>query len=114
MFLKLFFIVVLINTTYILAFSSFSITKAGTMSGDSIQTQRKGEKLFKTNCSGCHLKGENLIKPDKPIIGSQKIKSKQLFELWLENPTPPMPNFKNITSKPNQLDALYNYVTSLK
>ena len=74
----------------------------------------KGEKLFKANCSGCHLNGQNLIKPGKPIIGSLKLKSKDSFKTFIESPPPPMPNFKNITSNPNQLDALYNYVISLK
>ena len=73
-----------------------------------------GEKLFKTNCSGCHLNGQNLIKPDKPIIGSIKLKSKQAFKMWLENPAPPMPNYKNIANMSTQLDALYNYVLSIK
>ena len=73
----------------------------------------KGEKLFKANCSGCHLNGQNLIKPEKPVIGSLKLKSKEIFKALLENPAPPMPKFKNITSMDAQLNDLYNYVTSL-
>lgn len=72
-----------------------------------------GEKLFKTNCSGCHLNGKNLIKPDKPIIGSLKLKSKETFKAFIESPPPPMPKFKSITTKEAQLDALYKYVSSL-
>lgn len=72
-----------------------------------------GEKLFKNNCSGCHLNGTNLIKPDKPIIGSLKIKSQANFGAFLENPPPPMPKFANITTKPETLNALYSYVVSL-
>ncbi|OGI19094.1 MAG: hypothetical protein A3B68_07835 [Candidatus Melainabacteria bacterium RIFCSPHIGHO2_02_FULL_34_12] len=73
-----------------------------------------GEKLFKANCAGCHLNGQNLIKKDKPIIGSAKLKSKELFSELLNHPPKPMPEFKNITSNPDQLDALYKYVLSLK
>ncbi len=74
---------------------------------------QKGNNLFKTNCSGCHLHGENLIKSNKPVIGSSKLASKKLFKAFLESPPAPMPNFKNIVNKPNQLDALYKYVISL-
>ena len=73
----------------------------------------KGMKLFKSNCSGCHLNGKNLIKPDKPIIGSEKIKSKKSFGDFISSPPAPMPNFMSIAVKPEQLDALYSYVTSL-
>ena len=73
-----------------------------------------GEKFFKANCSGCHINGQNLIKPNKPIIGSQKLKSKNSFARFIESPPPPMPSFKNITLKQEQFTALYNYVTSLK
>jgi len=77
------------------------------------ESKVSGEKLFKTNCSGCHLNGKNLIKPDKPIIGSLKLKSREGFKSFIESPPPPMPKFKNITAKEAQLDALYSYVTSL-
>ena len=91
------------------AYNSFPQTNMDIEGGTS-----KGHMLFKTNCSGCHLNGQNLIKPDKPIIGSQKLNSKQVFKEWLENPTPPMPNFKNLASKQGQLNALYEYIVSLK
>lgn len=78
------------------------------------ESKVSGEKLFKTNCSGCHLNGKNLIKPDKPIIGSLKLKSKETFKAFIESPPAPMPKFKNIASKEDQLDTLYKYVSSLK
>lgn len=77
----------------------------------SLQT---GEKLFKKNCSGCHLNGQNLIKTEKPIVGSKKLLSKAIFKDFIENPPLPMPKFKNLTSNSEQLDELYRYVTSLK
>lgn len=75
--------------------------------------ENKGEKIFQANCSGCHLNGQNLVKPEKPIIGSLKLKSKQAFIAHLQNPPPPMPNFKNIVEKQGQLDSLYGYVLTL-
>jgi mono/diheme cytochrome c family protein len=72
-----------------------------------------GERLFKKNCSGCHINGGNLIKVEKPIIGSKKILSKAVFKDFIDNPPPPMPKFKNLTSNQKQLDELYVYVSSL-
>ena len=73
----------------------------------------KGEKIFKANCAGCHLNGQNLIKADKPIIGSLKLKSKQLFKQFLSSPPPPMPKYENITSMDKQFDSLYSYLITL-
>ena len=73
----------------------------------------QGEKLFKANCAGCHINGQNLIKPDKPVIGSAKTKSKAIFREFLKAPPKPMPSFENITGKEEKLDELYRYVISL-
>ncbi len=106
-FIRILFFVFLINVIFIMAYSSFS--QESNSKADSVG----GEKLFKANCSGCHLNGTNLIKPNKPIIGSLKTKSQITFGAFLENPPPPMPKFANITAKPENLNALYNYVISL-
>ena len=105
--IKIFILLILINTLLFSAYSCFS--KPGQGQGNSFS----GEKLYQVNCSGCHLNGQNLIKSDKPITGSKMLKSKQAFKTFIENPPQPMPNFKNITGKPAQLEALYNYVISL-
>ena len=109
-FIKLFLLVFIINSVFIMAYSSFSKPNMDSPRGDE---QEKGQKLFKSNCSGCHLNGQNLIKPDKPIVGSSKLASKETFSSFISSPPPPMPNFKNIVEKPGQLSALYDYVSSL-
>ena len=76
--------------------------------------EKNGKKIFEVNCAGCHLNGLNLIKKDKPIIGSNKLKSKDDLKSFLISPPPPMPNFKNIVSKENELEELYNYLLTLK
>ena len=86
--------------------ANYSFSKQG-------DSPSQGEKLFKANCAGCHINGQNLIKPDKPIIGSAKIKSKVIFKEFLKAPPKPMPSFENITGKEEKLDALYKYVISL-
>ena len=108
-FVKLFIIIFLINIVFSSAYNCLSKPTMGLVLDNG---PSRGEKLFKANCSGCHLNGQNLIKPDKPIIGSLKLKSKQLFETFISAP-PPMPNFKNIVSKQGELNALHKYVISL-
>lgn len=102
--MKFVVVIFLINLVFALAYSSFSQDTAN---------PPQGEQIFKSNCSGCHLHGQNLIKSDKPIIGSTKLKSKNSFKEFLSVPHPPMPNFKNIADESGQLDALYGYVMSL-
>ena len=101
---KLFILCLLINTIFVVA--GFSMSNDESLSN-------KGERVFKANCAGCHLNGQNLIKADKPIIGSIKIKSKPAFKKFLEAPPPPMPKFENIISMDGQFNALYSYVITL-
>lgn len=105
----IFIFLFLINLLFFLAYNSLSVlsttSKVGVVS--------RGEKLFKTNCLGCHLNGKNLIKAEKPIIGSQKLRSILAFKDFISSPPAPMPKFKNIAQKPDQLEALYKHVTSL-
>ena len=108
--LRIYILILLINFVFMWAYSCFSQSEMSTMSQEE---GSRGEKLFKVNCSGCHLKGQNLIKPNKPVAGSLKLKTKESFKSFIESPPPPMPSFKNITGKSEQLDALYVYVTSL-
>ena len=107
-FIKLFVLCFLISTIFTVA--SFSMSG---MSSIPNEGANKGEKLFKANCSGCHLNGQNLIKADKPVIASAKLQSKQVFKKFLESPPPPMPKFENITSMDAQFNSLYNYVITL-
>ena len=101
---KLFILCLLINTIFVVA--SFSMP-------DDEASPSKGERIFKANCAGCHLNGQNLIKADKPVAGSIKLKSKLAFKKFLEAPPQPMPKFENITSMDAQFNSLYNYVITL-
>ena len=101
---KLFVLCLLINIAFVVA--GFSMP-------DDEAFPNKGEKIFKANCAGCHLNGQNLIKADKPVIGSIKLKSKIAFKKFLESPPQPMPKFENITSMDGQFNSLYNYVITL-
>ena len=91
-----------------ISLANFSFSKQEDLGSNS-----QGEKLYKANCAGCHINGQNLIKSDKPVVGSIKIKSKAIFKEFLKAPPKPMPSFENITGKEEKLDALYRYVISL-
>lgn len=112
LFSKLSFFILITLSSLILtwAYNLFSQTETKAMSKSNIKS---GEELFKANCSGCHLNGQNLIKPNKPIIGSLKLKSKDTFKSFIENPPPPMPKFKNIVSNEAKLNTIYNHVLTL-
>ena len=101
------FLVLFLVINLLIAFYNVCISKPNENKG------LNGEKLYKANCAGCHINGQNLIKPNKPIIGSSKLGSKKILREFLEAPPAPMPSFKNITSMDNQFDSLYVYVTSL-
>lgn len=107
----IFIFIFVLNLILVFAYNPFLSDKALLAIG--AESPEKGQKLFKTNCSGCHLNGQNLIKADKPLVGSIKLKTKQSFSEFISAPPPPMPNFKNIVLKPDQLDELYSYVISL-
>ena len=108
-FIKLFVLCFLISAIFTVA--SFSMSDMSSIGEN--EGVNKGEKLFKANCSGCHLNGQNLIKADKPIIGSSKLQSKSVLKKFLESPPPPMPKFENITSMDGQFNSLYNYLITL-
>lgn len=73
-----------------------------------------GEKLFQANCAGCHAAGGNLIDPTKPLKGSKKLVSKELFKSAILNPTGSMAPFPQIAENDADLTVLYNYCKSLK
>ncbi len=73
-----------------------------------------GEKVFKANCAGCHLNGLNVIKKDKPVIGSPTLASKETFKAFLNHPPAPMPKYTNLTADSTQFDAIYTYLKTLK
>lgn len=107
--IRILLVMFIANVAFFMGYSSFFKPVNASMADLEI-----GEKLFKKNCSGCHLNGQNLIETTKPIIGSKEIKTKAVFKAFIENPPKPMPKFRNITDNPEQLDALYRYVISLK
>ncbi len=110
LFIKQYVLILLIYSVLLTVSTSFS--KQDSFAQE--DNKSGGMKLFKTNCSGCHLNGKNLIKPEKPIIGSKKLTDKKTFKNFIESPPKPMPKFKNISENEEQLQALYKYVTSLK
>jgi hypothetical protein len=73
-----------------------------------------GADIFNAHCRFCHPNGGNIINPDKPIIGSQKLKDFETFIAFLRNSTSPMPSFPQGIISDKHARELYIYITSKK
>ncbi len=73
-----------------------------------------GEKIFKENCSSCHINGLNKLAPSKPIIGSPILNNFNTFAEQLKYGVGVMPAFPNIANNKEDLKALYDYCIKLK
>lgn len=69
-----------------------------------------GREEFQTNCSSCHPKGGNVIKPGKPIKDSKKLANAKVFLGWIRKPVAPMPSFPAAKISDQQADELYRYI----
>lgn len=69
-----------------------------------------GEAVFQQNCSVCHPDGGNLIKPDKPIKGSTKLKNLKTFIGYIRSPYSPMPAFPASKISDQKAQELYDYI----
>jgi uncharacterized membrane protein len=72
-----------------------------------------GVVVFETNCVDCHPQGKNIIKPDRPIIGSPKLKDFPSFVGWIRKPVAPMPTFSESQISETQAKELYQYITKV-
>ena len=73
-----------------------------------------GEKKYMANCSGCHVLGQNIINPDKPIVASAKLVSRRMFKEFLGQEHGLMPKFEAISGNEEDLKDLYTFVKTLK
>ena len=69
-----------------------------------------GARLFELNCGKCHPGGGNVIMPNHPVIGSQKLSTFEEFLLWLRAPESPMPAFPESTMSRTQAKDLYQFI----
>ena len=74
---------------------------------------KAGAVIFETNCVDCHPQGQNILKPDHPIIGSRKLKSFQSFSGWIRKPVAPMPTFPESQISDADAKELYQYITNV-
>ncbi len=73
-----------------------------------------GADIFKNNCASCHAGGKNIMSPNKPIIGSDKISTKEKFTKFLSTSHGVMPSFAKIANDEPTVSALHDYVKTLK
>jgi mono/diheme cytochrome c family protein len=74
---------------------------------------KAGERIFLANCSVCHPQGGNVIKPDKPLINSPKLKDLKTFIKQIRHPVAPMPAFGPSQITDQQADELYRYIVNV-
>ncbi|MCE5262843.1 MAG: c-type cytochrome [Deltaproteobacteria bacterium] len=79
----------------------------------------EGERLFGTNCAGCHPRGENVINPALPVIGSRILNDLDSFTKFNRNPLKSdgskgtMPAFPKDKVSDQELKQLYEYLKSI-
>jgi len=75
-----------------------------------------GQKIFDEICSRCHAKGYNVIIPNLPIRGSNKLINYETFLSFIRDPrmpdgsTGPMPSFPESNLSNAETKNLYNYL----
>jgi uncharacterized membrane protein len=72
-----------------------------------------GEKVFADQCKCCHPGGGNLMRPDRPLIGSGALKSPEAFIALIRRPPEPMPAFAPSVLSDGDARELYRYVTNV-
>ncbi len=72
-----------------------------------------GREIFRSNCSGCHPYGANIVVSKDHIWNSKLLEKPQYFSGWLRQPVPPMPAFSPIDLSDNQVSELYSYLDHL-
>jgi uncharacterized membrane protein len=77
------------------------------------ETYKAGEQIFLANCSSCHPRGGNVIKPQVPLINSPKLKDLKTFIGLIRHPVPPMPVFSPSKLSDQQAGELYQYITNV-
>jgi mono/diheme cytochrome c family protein len=77
-----------------------------------------GQKIFGEICSGCHENGRNIINPNLPIKGSNKLINYESFLPFIRDPkmpdgsTGPMPSFPDSRLSNDEAKQLYSYLVS--
>ena len=92
---------------------SFFLPFAGMGNGQETGNGDRGRETFQTNCSSCHPKGGNVIKPDKPIKDSKQLANAKAFLGWIRKPVAPMPSFPAERISDQQAAELYSYIITV-
>lgn len=72
-----------------------------------------GARIYAKNCESCHHIGENIIRPDKTMDKSAKLRTKAIFRRFLSRQNGLMPPYLTIVRNDKELTALYDYIKQL-
>lgn len=95
-------------------FATFAFVANIFLSSQNAVAASSGEKIFQDTCAGCHMGGQNVIDPKKPIIGSKLLANPKSFKAFLSKAHNPMPSFAKIANNEAELSALLAYCKTLK
>jgi uncharacterized membrane protein len=99
----------------VLGFFGGQLVYEGRASG-SAERFKAGQKIFVANCGGCHPNGGNILKPNLPLKGSQKLSKYKTFSAFIRDPRMPdgskgaMPPFPPAKIPEKEAKALYDYI----
>jgi len=83
------------------------------LSGGVKPTELAGEKTYNAYCAGCHPRGGNVVKPDKPLRSAPQLTSFEAFLTLLRGPVAPMPSFSDKQISDGEARNLYDYITNV-
>ncbi|MGR8932086.1 MAG: DUF2231 domain-containing protein [Gammaproteobacteria bacterium] len=77
---------------------------------------KTGKRIFESNCSGCHRRGENIIVPNLPLRNAPQLNDFKKFLSFIRAPRMPngspgiMPNFPLSKLSDEKTKQLYDYL----
>jgi uncharacterized membrane protein len=103
-------------TVTVLGYFGGQLVYGGRTPGGSAEF-RPGERVFDSNCSGCHAHGGNTILPNYPLRSAPELGRLDDFRTFIRNPRlpsgakGPMPGFPPSKISEKQVRQLYDYIT---
>ncbi len=113
------FVVYMVSVLVVTALGYFGAQLALEESNAEVSAGSKsGEKLYFSNCNGCHPNGGNNINPKIPVVGSPALKDLNSFTKFIRNPLRPdgskgvMPAFQPDKLSNEELKSIYEFITA--
>ncbi len=84
------------------------------LTGTALGAEQTGEALFKQNCSVCHVNGDNIVNPQKPLHKKEReangVKTAADIIKRMRNPGPGMTKFDEKTISNKDAHKIAEYI----